>query len=52
MKREQPFSMRLRADLKAALKRLADRENRSLTNYVETVLQEHVEREKRETRRK
>jgi hypothetical protein len=53
MKREQPFSMRLRSDLKAALKRLADRENRSLTNYVETVLQEHVtEREKRETKRK
>jgi predicted transcriptional regulator len=30
--------MRLDPDLKAKLKRLAERENRSLTNYIETAL--------------
>lgn len=33
-----PLSMRLDPDLKAKLKRLAERENRSLTNYIETAL--------------
>lgn len=37
-----PFSMRLDSDLKAALQKLADAENRSLTNYVETLLKEAV----------
>jgi predicted transcriptional regulator len=53
MKRELPFSIRFKSELKAALQRLADAENRSLTNYVETVLTEHVaERDKREAKRK
>lgn len=48
-----PFSMRMDADLKAELQKLALAENRSLTNYVDTVLREHVaEREKREGKRK
>ncbi len=37
-----PFSMRLEPGLKQMLQRLADGENRNLTNYVETVLREHV----------
>lgn len=43
MNRTLPFSMRLDPDLKAELQRLADADNRSLTNYVETVLRQHVE---------
>lgn len=37
--------MRLPVDLKAALQKLADKENRSLTNYIETKLREIVARE-------
>lgn len=34
--------MRLPPDLKAELQKLADKENRSLTNYIETKLREIV----------
>lgn len=37
-----PFSMRLDPDMKAVLQKLADSDRRSLTNYVEKVLAEHV----------
>lgn len=37
-----PFSMRLDPEVKARLQERADRQNRSLTNYVDTVLREHV----------
>lgn len=37
--------MRLPPDLKAALQKLADKENRSLTNYVETKLRDVVKAE-------
>jgi predicted transcriptional regulator len=50
-KRTAPFSMRLEPDLKAALERLAEAENRNLTNYVETALRQHVaQAEKAKTR--
>lgn len=39
-----PFSMRLPPDLKVALQAMAEAEKRSLTNYVEKVLSDHVER--------
>jgi hypothetical protein len=38
-----PFSMRLPPELKAELQRLADADRRSLTNYIEGVLLDHVE---------
>lgn len=38
------ISMRVGPDLKAKLMRLAKRENRSLTNYIETMLRDLVER--------
>lgn len=38
MTKTAPLSMRLDPDLKARLKRLAQRENRSLTNFIETKL--------------
>jgi hypothetical protein len=43
MMKTAPFSMRLDPAVKAALQRLANRERRSLTNYVEKLLVEHVE---------
>jgi len=42
MSKQAPFSMRLEPELKAALQRLAEADNRSLTNYVETILRQHV----------
>ena len=44
MSKTAPFSMRLEPELKARLKRLAKKENRTLTNYIETMLRELVER--------
>lgn len=40
-------TMRLDEDLKATLQKLADDDNRSLTNYIETVLRQHVADHKR-----
>ena len=42
MKKTLPFSLRLDPELKARLQRLADADRRSLTNYVEIVLEDHV----------
>ena len=42
IQRSLPFSMRFDPDMKRALQALADAENRSLTNYVETILREHI----------
>ena len=45
----RPASFRLRADLLEGLKRNAARENRSLNNYVESVLLEFMYDEPNET---
>lgn len=50
MSKTSPLSMRLDPDVKAALKRLAEKDNRTLTNYVETLIRQHV-REKDPPRR-
>jgi predicted transcriptional regulator len=50
LKKTLPFSMRLDADLKAELQKLADAENRSLTNFVETQLRKLVAEREREAR--
>jgi predicted HicB family RNase H-like nuclease len=42
MPRDEKFSLRLPADLKAALQRRADAEDRSLASYVVLALQQHV----------
>ena len=44
--------MRLEEELKAELQKLADGENRSLTNFVETALWKLVADRKREGKRK
>lgn len=43
MPRDEKFSMRLPADLKAELQKRADDESRSLAAYIVLVLQAHVE---------
>ena len=45
----KPASFRLRADLMEMLKRNAIRENRTLNNYVESVLLEYIFNEPNET---
>jgi predicted DNA-binding protein len=42
MQELQPTSIRLTADLKAALKRLAHEDRRSLSSYIVIVLEQHV----------
>lgn len=52
MTKTLPFSMRLDPELKAALQEMADEENRSLTNFVETQLRKIVAERKGTGRRK
>jgi predicted transcriptional regulator len=40
-----PFSMRLDPELKRELQKLAERDHRSLTNYIELLLRTHVAKE-------
>jgi predicted transcriptional regulator len=42
---KEPLSMRIDSALKAALEKLAEVENRSLSNYILTVLWKHVAQE-------
>jgi predicted DNA-binding protein len=52
MEELQPTSIRLQPELKAALKRLAQEDRRSLSSYIVLVLERHVtEREKAARRR-
>ena len=43
MTRDDHLSVRVPADLKAALQKLADAEQRTLASYVHFVLHQHVE---------
>jgi predicted HicB family RNase H-like nuclease len=43
MPRDDKLSMRLPAELKAALQRRADAQERKLANYITVVLQQHVD---------
>ena len=42
MNKTAPFSMRMPPPLKDAMQKLADADKRSLTNYVEKLIAEHV----------
>ena len=44
--RTAAISFRTRPKLKAALVKLAERDNRQLANYLEALLEKHVEQEK------
>jgi len=43
MKKTAPLGIRIQPDLKAALEALAEADRRSLSSYVEIVLQAHVD---------
>ena len=47
---ENVLHMKIAADLKAQLRELAQQDNRTLANYVETVLREHVRQKQGELR--
>lgn len=51
MRKTVPLSHRLDPDLKEKLQRLADADRRSLTNYIEIVLEKHVSDLDRKTRK-
>lgn len=42
MSKTVPMSFRMKPDLKAKLQSLADADRRSLTNYIEVILERHV----------
>ena len=42
MNKTAPFSMRMPPPLKDAVQKLADADKRSMTNYVEKLLADHV----------
>lgn len=52
MEKSDRLDMRIRPDLKADLKRLAERDRRRLTDYVEIVLTDHVAAAKKREGRK
>ena len=41
--RSAALVLRIRPELKAALERLADNQHRTFSNYVEIILEQHVE---------
>jgi len=43
MRRTNPISFRIRADIKEALERLAKADKRSLSAYIELALEGHIE---------
>jgi predicted transcriptional regulator len=45
VKKTVPFSMRMDPELKDLLQRLADKDHRSLTNFIEKVLLEFASRQ-------
>jgi hypothetical protein len=52
MRRTDPISFRIKAEIKEALRRLAKADNRSLSSYIELALEEHIEAGKRGGKRR
>ena len=48
MRRTDPISFRIKAEIKQALERLAKEDKRSLSQYIELALEAHIEARKRE----
>jgi hypothetical protein len=46
MRRTDPISFRIKAEIKQALERLAKDDRRSLSQYIEIALEEHIEAKK------
>ena len=50
MAKTLPFSLRLDPELKAELQRLADADRRSLSNFVEIILEDYVAASKKKAK--
>jgi molybdopterin-guanine dinucleotide biosynthesis protein A len=51
MAKTHPISIRFDPELRAELEKIAQRENRKLSNLVETILRQYVEAQKRKAKR-
>ena len=52
MRRTDPISFRIKAEIKEELQRLAEADKRSLSQYIETALEAHIERVKKQAGKK
>jgi len=52
MRRTNPISFRIKAEVKEDLERLAQADNRSLSQYIEMALEAHIERVKKQAGKK
>lgn len=52
MRRTDPISFRIKAEIKEALQRLAKSENRNLSSYIELALEAHIEAKKQEGKKR
>jgi predicted DNA-binding protein len=52
MRRTDPISFRIKAEIKQALERLAVADRRSLSQYIELALEAHIEAAERKQQRK
>jgi uncharacterized protein (DUF1778 family) len=52
MRRTDPISFRIKAEIKQALERLAKADRRSLSQYIELALEAHIEAAERKQQRK
>jgi predicted DNA-binding protein len=51
MRRTDPISFRIKAEIKQALERLAKEDKRSLSQYIEIALEAHVEAKEQKGKR-
>jgi predicted DNA-binding protein len=51
MRRTDPISFRIKAEIKQALERLAKADRRSLSQYIELALEAHIEAADRKLRK-
>jgi hypothetical protein len=52
MAEKEIISFRIRADIKAAMQKLADGDRRSLSSYIELALEEHIKAKKKEGKKR
>lgn len=48
MRRTDPISFRIKAEIKQALERLAKEDRRSLSQYIELALEAHIDAKKKQ----
>jgi hypothetical protein len=50
--KKRSFLFAIRADIKAAMQKLADGDRRSLSSYIELALEEHIKAKKKEGKKR